>query len=56
MKKELKNYRIESDSGEAMVISRERFKSLLQTLEALANNSHSNRDRSGSKRRAVTGD
>lgn len=56
MKKELKNYRIVSDSGEAVVISRERFRSLLETLEALANNRHSSRATPARKQSATTGD
>lgn len=56
MKRELKNYRIVSDSGEAVVISRERFRCLLQTLDALAKSDHANRVTSARKQTATTGD
>jgi hypothetical protein len=39
MKKELKNYRIVSENGEAMLISRESFRELLETLDLLASRS-----------------
>lgn len=36
MKKELKNYRIVSENGEALLITRECFHNLLETLDQLA--------------------
>ena len=39
MKKELKNYRIVSENGEALLISRKCFHNLLQTLDMLASQS-----------------
>lgn len=37
MKKELKNVRIVADNGETMLLTKQRFYSLLQALDALAN-------------------
>ncbi len=56
MKKELKNYRIVSDNGEALLISQERFQSLLQTLEALAKGQNGSRPERTVKQPAMTGD
>lgn len=40
MKKELKYVRIVADNGEAMLISKERYHCLLQTLDILASAAH----------------
>lgn len=40
MKKELKYVRIVAENGEAVLISRERYRCLLQTLDALASGVH----------------
>jgi hypothetical protein len=37
MKKEMKNYRIVSEKGEALLITQKCFHNLLATLDALAN-------------------
>ena len=37
MKKKLKNYRIVSDKGKSLLLTRERYHHLLATLDALAN-------------------
>jgi hypothetical protein len=44
MKKPFKNVRIETDKGEMIVVSRQRFDNLLQTLDMLASGDH-RRDR-----------
>lgn len=44
MKKPLKNVRIITDRGETILVSRQRFDSLLQTLDMLASGEHK-RDR-----------
>lgn len=36
MKKELKNVRIVAENGEAVLLTKERYRSLLQTLDMLA--------------------
>lgn len=56
MKKEVKNYRIVSDNGEALLISQKRFQSLLQTLDALAKGQNIERRRRNGKRSSMAGD
>lgn len=56
MKKELKNYRIVSDNGEALLLSQKRFQSLLQTLDALAKGQSGDRRERTGKRSSMTGD
>lgn len=39
MKKELKNIRIVTDNGEAVILSKQRYRCLIQTLDLLASSS-----------------
>lgn len=43
MKKNVKQVRIEADNGEALLISQQRYQNLLQTLDALANDTGARR-------------
>jgi len=45
MKKELKNVRIVTDNGEAVILSKNRYDSLLQTLDLLASGAYERRRR-----------
>lgn len=45
MKKELKYVRIVAENGEAVLMSKERYRYLLQTLDILANAAHDRRTR-----------
>ena len=50
MKNELKNYRIVSENGDAMLITREHFNELLQTLDRLADKNHARPERKQSRK------
>lgn len=45
MKKELKNVRIVADNGETVILTKQRYHCLLQTLDLLASGAHENNRR-----------
>lgn len=48
MENELKHYRIVSERGETLLITRERFRNLLATLDALMQEHHDHPEKAGS--------
>jgi hypothetical protein len=55
MKKEFKNVRIETDNGEAVLLSRKRYYCLLQTLDLLASGAYERNSRRTGGNKPVTG-
>lgn len=45
MKRQYKTYRIVSENGETLLIPKRHFRSLMQTLDVLANGTQTRRDR-----------
>jgi hypothetical protein len=55
MKKELKNIRIVTDNGEAVILSKQRYLCLIQTLDLLASSANETRRRPRGIRRSALG-
>lgn len=55
MKKELKNIRIVTDNGEAVILSKQRYHCLIQTLDLLASSANETRRRPRGVRKSALG-